>query len=78
MRIDIDGKGGLSHHEALARARGRKRVGRKHLHKPSLRIVEKRRRGAAVRRAAEAAKRRQWGEMVRAFWRGESECYPSA
>jgi hypothetical protein len=76
MRIDIDGT--TDAHEALARAQGRKRVGRKHLHKPSLKVVERRRRSAARRQVIASGKRRKWGEMVAAYWRGEIECYPSA
>jgi hypothetical protein len=64
--------------DALARARGRKRVGRKHNHLPSLKVIARRRRTAARRQEIENALRRKRDELVAAYWRGEVECYPSA
>lgn len=75
MRIDIDAT--VNHDAALARANGRKVVGRKHNHQPRGRAIERRK--AAKRRALAQAEllRHKFSLRVAAYWRGEMENYPN-
>lgn len=75
MRIAISSD--MDHDEALARANGRKRVGRKHNHQPRGRAIERRKRAQKIALQHEALLRRKFSERVAAFWRGEIECFPS-
>lgn len=67
MRIDTDD---------LERARGRKKVGRKHNHQPRGRALQR-----IVNHLAQAARernrlRRIFNAKVEAYWRGERDGYP--
>lgn len=72
MRIDLPDDSEASKKRAL----GRKQVGRKHLHQPRGRAIE-RRRLRLKRRAEELVRERQaFNALVSAYWRGERETYP--
>lgn len=74
MRIDIDA--GVDRYDALDRAKGRKRVGRKHNHQPRGRARDKRL--AALKRAAihREVERRKFNDRVRAYWLGLVDAHP--
>jgi hypothetical protein len=52
------------------------KIGRKHLGLPSLRIIGKRKAGAAERERQKLEKRRAYNAAVVAYFRGERESFP--
>lgn len=68
MRIDTDD---------LERARGRKKVGRKHLHQPRGRALQKRLLSPFLRQKLDNIKRHKFSRLVAAYWRGEIKNYPT-
>lgn len=67
MRIETDD---------LERARGRKKVGRKHNHQPRGRALEKLHRAKLIRARQRQLERIKFSSLVAAYWRGEIENYP--
>jgi hypothetical protein len=75
MRISIPN--GTSHSEALERAQGRKKVGRKHSHQPRGRALERRHRAKLIRAEQRRVERAAFAAKVAAYFRGEVENYPA-
>lgn len=74
MRIEFPNS--MPHDLALMRARGRKKVGRKHNHQPRGRALEKRLKSPMRRQKLMVAQRKKFSAKVRLYWMGQAEAYP--
>jgi hypothetical protein len=75
MRVMIPS--GTDREDALERARGRKKVGRKHNHQPRGRALERRHRAKLIRAEQRRLERAAFAAKVAAYFRGEVETYPA-
>lgn len=67
MRIDTDD---------IERARGRKKVGRKHNHQPRGRAIQRAINRRKAREQLEVIARQRFNRLVAAYWRGHLESHP--
>lgn len=74
MRLEFDSS--VPRADQLMRMSAAKQPGRKHNHKPSSRVCERRRAGAARATQIIACKAKAWKQQVSAYWRGERDDYP--